>query len=54
MNKEKRTDLGEGCQLVETKEGVHIYTPSSHVALSNNVYRHMIAHSAPEVFKNPE
>ena len=54
MNKEKRTDLGEGCQLVETETECSILTMTSSVMLPKQVYLEMVAHSAPEVFKNPE
>jgi len=53
-NEEKRTELGEGCQLVETEKECSILTMTSSVTLPKQVYLNMIAHSAPEVFKNPE
>ena len=53
-NKEKRTELGEGCQLVETETEYAILTMTSSVILSKQVYLKMIAHSAPEVFRNPK
>ena len=53
-NKEKRTELGEGCQLIETETECSILTMTGSVTLPKQVYLEMIAHSATEVFKNPK
>ena len=54
MNKEKRTKLPEGCMLVETEKECGILTMTGSVTLPKQVYLEMIAHSAPEVFRNPK
>ena len=53
-NEEKRTKLPEGCMLIETETERSILNMTSSVTLPKQVYLEMVAHSAPEVFKNPE